>query len=391
MEVSSDGFVQTLRKKCERCGCMNRLKIYRLCLIAALILSILLFWFYGRWYVNSRIPDVIRVGEGEEQTLDLGIKEVSVQAVQKQRVIPGGIPVGIYLETDGVYVVGTGEVVSVDGLTYEPAYQIVQTGDYILAVNGRQVEDKDELIECVQACQSDIMILKVLRGSEVIQVRISAVETEENYKLGIWVKDDIQGIGTLTYVTENMQFGALGHGITDTDTGELLDVSGGSLYDTSILEIVKGEKGEPGEISGMITYSTRHVRGSIMKNTPAGIFGTADSQIRQQIQTAPVEVAFKQEIVPGKACIRSSVSGELKEYEIEIQEIRLNENDVNKGMVFQVTDPELLELTGGIIQGMSGSPILQNGKLVGAVTHVFVNDPARGYGIFAETMLDASL
>ena len=367
---------------------MNRLKIYRLCLIAALILSILLFGLYGKWYLNTRIPDVIRVGEGEEQTLNLGIKEVSVQAVQKQRVIPGGIPVGIYLETDGVYVVGTAEVESADGLMYEPAYQIIQTGDYILAVNGRQIHDKDELIECVQACQTDIMILKVLRGTEVIQVRISAVETEENYKLGIWVKDDIQGIGTLTYVTEDLQFGALGHGITDTDTGELLDVSGGSLYDTSILEIVKGESGEPGEISGMITYSDRHERGSITKNTSAGIFGITDSQIREQIQTTPVEVAFKQEIVPGKAYIRSSVSGELKEYEIQIQEIRLNENDVNKGMVFQVTDPELLALTGGIIQGMSGSPILQNGKLIGAVTHVFVNDPAKGYGIFAETMME---
>ena len=131
---------------------MNRLKIYRLCLIAALILSILLFGLYGKWYLNTRIPDVIRVGEGEEQTLNLGIKEVSVQAVQKQRVIPGGIPVGIYLETDGVYVVGTAEVESADGLMYEPAYQIIQTGDYILAVNGRQIHDKDELIECVQAC-----------------------------------------------------------------------------------------------------------------------------------------------------------------------------------------------------------------------------------------------
>ena len=369
---------------------MDRLKIYRICLIAALILSVLLFWVYGRWYLDSRIPDVIRVGEGEEQTLDLGVKEVSVKAVQKQRVIPGGIPVGIYLETDGVYVVGTGEVDAADGLVCEPAYPAIQTGDYILAVNGRRIRTKDELIECVQACGTDIMILKVLRGEDVIQVRISAVETEEDYKLGIWVKDDIQGIGTLTYVTESLQFGALGHGITDTDTGELLDIFSGSLYDTSILEIVKGERGTPGEISGLITYSARHERGSITRNTSAGIFGVTDHEIRERVQTAPVEVAFKQEIKIGKACIRSAVSGELKEYEIEIREIRLNENDVNKGMVFQVTDPELLNLTGGIIQGMSGSPILQNGKLIGAVTHVFVNDPAKGYGIFAETMLEAA-
>lgn len=367
---------------------MNRLKVYRGCLIAALIFSVFLLFFYSSWYLDTQIPDVIRVGMGEEQTLDLGLKEVSVQVVEKKRVIPGGIPIGIYLETEGVYVVGTAEVPSTDGLSYEPAYQVVQTGDYILAINGRRIHDKDELIECIRANRTDTMILKLLRNSEVIQVRLNAVQTEEDdYKLGIWVKDDIQGIGTLTYVTENQRFGALGHGITDSDTGELLAASGGSLYDTSILEIIRGERGTPGEISGMITYSDRHVRGKIESNTQAGIFGTARSDLVQTVYTAPVDVAFKQEIRTGRATIRSAISGELREYSIEIQEIRLNENDVNKGMIFKVTDEELLKLTGGVIQGMSGSPILQNGKLIGAVTHVFVNDPTRGYGIFAETMI----
>lgn len=369
---------------------MNRLKIYRACLYAALLSSLLLMFFYVRWYLRTQIPDVVRVGMGDEQTLDLGLKEVSVRVVERKRVIPGGIPIGIYLETEGVYVVGTGEIEAEDGLSYEPAYQIVQTGDYILAVNGKKIRDKDELIACVQENRSDIMILKLLRGEEVIQVRLHAVKTkEEDYKLGIWVKDDIQGIGTLTYMTEDAGFGALGHGITDTDTGELLETSCGSLYDTNILDIIKGEKGTPGEISGMITYSDRHIRGNIHKNTAAGIFGTIDQRVRADLNTEAVEVGFKQEIRRGPALIRSSVSGELKEYQIQIQEIRLNEDDVNKGMVFQVTDPELLELTGGVIQGMSGSPILQNGKLVGAVTHVFVNDPSRGYGIFAETMISA--
>ncbi len=369
---------------------MNRLKIYRACLYAALLSSLLLMVFYVRWYLRTQIPDVVRVGMGDEQTLDLGLKEVSVRVVERKRVIPGGIPIGIYLETEGVYVVGTGEIEAEDGLSYEPAYQIVQTGDYILAVNGKKIRDKDELIACVQENRSDIMILKLLRGEEVIQVRLHAVRTkEEDYKLGIWVKDDIQGIGTLTYMTEDAGFGALGHGITDTDTGELLETSCGSLYDTNILDIIKGEKGTPGEISGMITYSDRHIRGNIHKNTAAGIFGTIDQRVRADLNTEAVEVGFKQEIRRGPALVRSSVSGELKEYQIQIQEIRLNEDDVNKGMVFQVTDPELLELTGGVIQGMSGSPILQNGKLVGAVTHVFVNDPSRGYGIFAETMISA--
>lgn len=367
---------------------MNRLKIYRACLYVALLFSMLLMFFYVRWYLRTQIPDVVQVGMEDEQTLDLGLKEVSVRVVERKRVIPGGIPIGIYLETEGVYVVGTSEVEAEDGLSYEPAYQIVQTGDYILAINGRKIHDKDELIACVQANRCDIMILKLLRGSEVIQVRLNAVRTkEEDYKLGIWVKDDIQGIGTLTFITDDQRFGALGHGITDTDTGELLETSGGSLYDTNILEIIKGEKGTPGEISGMITYSDRHVRGTIQKNTSAGIFGFVDQKTRRELDGEPLEVAFKQEIRRGQAYIRSSVSGELKSYGIQIQEIRLNEDDVNKGMVFQVTDPELLELTGGVIQGMSGSPILQDGKLIGAVTHVFVNDPTRGYGIFAETMI----
>lgn len=383
--------MQTLVKKRERCGCMNRLKIYRLCLITALIFSTLLLFFYGRWYLNTQIPDVIRVGMGEEQTLDLGLKEVSVQVVEKKRVVPGGTPIGIYLETEGVYVVGTGEVEALDGLNYEPAYQVVQSGDYILAVNGKRISDKNDLIACVQANRSDIMILKLLRNSEIIQVRLNAVQTkEDDYKLGIWVKDDIQGIGTLTYITEDLKFGALGHGITDTDTGELLETSGGSLYDTSILEIIRGERGTPGEISGMITYSDRHIKGTILQNTPAGIFGYVNQSLKSEIAGEAVEVAFKQEIRQGKAYIRSSVSGELKNYEIRIQEIRMNEDDVNKGMIFQVTDPELLKLTGGVIQGMSGSPILQNGKLIGAVTHVFVNDPTKGYGIFAETMMAES-
>jgi stage IV sporulation protein B len=368
---------------------MNRLKFYRGCLIAVLIFTIGVLVCYSKWYLDTQIPDIIRVGIGEEQTLNLGMKEVSVQVVEKKKVIPGGYPIGIYLETEGVYVVGTSPVKSADGLTYEPAGEAVQTGDYILAVNGKKIEDKEELVSCIRANQSETMILKILRKDEEIQVRLHAVLTEdEDYKLGIWVKDDIQGIGTLTYVAEDGSFGALGHGITDSDTGELLTASGGALYDTDILEIVRGQKGTPGEISGMITYSESHRQGEIAENTKAGIFGNLKQNIIKQIYSEPVDVAFKQEIHTGEAVIRSAISGEINEYTVEIQEIRLNENDVNKGMIFRVTDPELLELTGGVIQGMSGSPILQDGKLIGAVTHVFVNDPAKGYAIFAETMVN---
>ena len=374
----------------ELCGFMNRLKVYRACLWGALVISVATLFFYCKWYLQTRVPDVIRVGTEEEvQVVDLGFKQVSVQTLQRPRVIPGGIPVGIYLETDGVYVVGTAVVETEEGLAREPAGSIVQSGDYILAVNGCQINTKEELIRCVQEIQDEIMILKLKRGDETLRVRLQAVETEEGaYKLGIWVKDDVQGIGTLTYATRQGAFGALGHGITDTDTGKLLTVSGGMLYDTSILKIVRGQRGTPGELSGMITYSDSHAVGVIRENTSRGIFGQAEGRLLRMLGTETVEVAFKQEVRTGRAVLRSSVSGELKDYEIQIQELRMNESDVNKGMIFYVTDPDLLALTGGVIQGMSGSPILQNGRLIGAVTHVFVNDPAKGYGIFAENMIE---
>lgn len=371
---------------------MNRLKIYRRFLIAALLLAVITLGIFGFYYMRDQVPDEIRISEEEEQTLDVGLKEVSVRVVKRERVIPGGIPVGIYLETSGVYVVGIDAVQTSDGFYAEPAGQAVQPGDYILAVNGRKISDKKELIACVQANQTGIMILKLRRNEEEIQVRVHAVESEDqDYKLGIWVKDDVQGIGTLTYLTQDYRFGALGHGITDTDTGELLEIADGSLYETKILNIVKGERGTPGELSGVITYANRFRKGSILKNTRVGIFGQADAGLAKELIGTPVEVAFRQEIKSGPAVIRSSVSGELKDYEIQIQEVRFNESNENKGMIFKVTDPELINLTGGVIQGMSGSPILQDGRLIGAVTHVFVNDPTKGYAGFAESMLEKSI
>lgn len=369
---------------------MNRLKIYRIFLWIALLTAVATLGIYGFWYMKTQVPDQIRISEEEEQTLRLGVKEVSVRVVKRQKVIPGGIPVGIYLETRGVYVVGTDKVEAADGLVYEPAGQAVQPGDYILAVNGRKVYDKNDLIACIQANQNGILILKLRRNEEEIQVRVQAVEAEEqDYKLGIWVKDDVQGIGTLTYITQNDQFGALGHGITDSDTGELLEISGGRLYDTEILKIVEGRRGTPGEISGVITYAERYREGMVLKNTKVGVFGRADAGLLKELPGTAADVAFRQEIKVGPAAIRSSISGELKDYAVQIQEVRLNESNVNKGMVFKVTDPELLELTGGVVQGMSGSPVLQDGRLIGAVTHVFVNDPTKGYAGFAESMLEA--
>ena len=232
-------------------------------------------------------------------------------------------------------------------------------------------------------------MLSLDRKGEKVEVKIQAVQTgAEEYKLGIWVRDNTQGIGTLTFLTEDEQFGALGHGINDVDTGTLLELSEGKLYDTKIMDIKKGEKGKPGEISGTIRYQDELVCGQIVENTPVGIFGSGKERLSQKLEQEKLQVGYKQEIKIGTAWVRSSVSGEMKDYQVEITEVYRKEEDVNKGMVLKVTDPELLNLTGGIIQGMSGSPIIQNGKVVGAVTHVFVQDSTKGFGVFIENMLE---
>ena len=208
-----------------------------------------------------------------------------------------------------------------------------------------------------------------------------------NYRLGIWVRDNVQGLGTITFLTKNNRFAALGHGIHDVDTSTLLTIKRGTLYRTSIQKVQKGSKGNPGTMEGIIVYNRFHQLGVIEKNTDAGIYGELNSDRSWIGEEVPIQVAEKEEIKTGEARIRCYIDGEVKEYSIRVTQIDKESDQVNKGMVIQVTDTELLEKTGGIIQGMSGSPIIQNGKLIGAVTHVFVQDSTKGYGIFIENML----
>ena len=314
---------------------------------------------------------------------------VSAAGTDTDTVLLGGMPVGIYMETDGVMVLSTETVEGVDGGLYEPAENLVKTGDYITAVNDQQIEGKADLLDAVGKMEDEKVVLTVRRGDDLIDVRIRPVEYKpDKYRLGIWVRDNTQGIGTLTFLTEEGRFGALGHGINDVDTGTLLKPSEGRLYDTTIVNIHKGESGAPGELSGLIRYRDSFVCGTIAENTEAGIFGTANAHLVEEMGAEALQVGYKQEIETGEAWIRSSVSGELKDYRVEIVKVNRNEKDVNKGIILEVTDPELLSLTGGIVQGMSGSPIIQNGKIVGAVTHVFVQDSAKGFGIFLENMLE---
>lgn len=323
----------------------------------------------------------------------LPFKNIKVNVVEEEQVIPCGFQVGIYLETNGVMVVGTARMADTEGKIVEPAAEAVKSGDYITAVDGNAILSKDELITCVKNCNGNALTLTVNRNGESLQERLSPVEVEAGeYKLGIWVRDDAQGIGTMTYIKANGSFGALGHGVSDVDTGKLLDASGGKLYPAKILSIIKGVSGSPGGLSGIIEYQESQVLGVIETNCEQGIYGTASEELYEMCEEyccdTYMDIAFKQEVELGAAQVRCEIDGVIKDYQIQIIKLDNSPGNVNKGMEIRVVDEELLAETNGIVQGMSGSPILQNGKLIGAVTHVFVNDSAKGYGIFIENMLE---
>lgn len=317
------------------------------------------------------------------------LKEIEVAVSDTRYAVPCGAPVGIYLKSQGVMVIGTGRITMNDGAEAEPASGILQTGDYIEAINGEPLKDKEALITSLNRIGESEALLRIRRNGEVMDVRMNPVQSEDgNYKLGAWVRDDTQGIGTLTYLDANGRFGALGHGISDSDTGKLVEIEDGALYETEILGIEKGSAGNPGVMAGVIYYGSGSRLGNISKNTDLGIFGTVNQQAVKAFQGEALPVGYRQDVKKGTAWLRSAVSGVVRDYEIEIQRVDYNPIHQNKGLVIKVVDEELLALTGGIVQGMSGSPIIQDGKLVGAVTHVFIQDATKGYGIFLESMLN---
>ena len=319
----------------------------------------------------------------------IDLKEIQVDVVDTMYAIPCGLPVGIYLKSDGVMVIGTGQIEDASGNVSEPAIGVLKSGDYIEKVNGVELKDKEDLIGAVDASGGKTVELEIRRDGEIMYVNLEPVlASDGSYKLGVWVRDDTQGIGTVTYVEPDGGFGALGHGISDSDTGMLVNIEGGELYETQILGIEKGASGKPGVMSGVIYYGSGTKLGEVDSNTEEGIFGQVNESYLETASAPTVPNGFRQDVQKGQAYIRSDVSGELKDYEIEIQKVDYSASHKNKGIVLQVVDEELLSLTGGIVQGMSGSPILQDGKLIGAVTHVFIQDSTRGYGIFIENMLE---
>ncbi len=345
----------------------------------SLIVVILMTCLFSFVYISDISPEAVIVNEA-----------VNARTSNEIKIMACGFPVGIYLETDGVMVISCGKVEGSDGIMYEPALDLISPGDYIVSVNDIDVSSKSQLQFLVNKYGNDELDMEIRRDDEIVEISVLPVAISKNeYRIGVWVRDDTQGIGTMTYVTSDGRFAALGHGISDIDTGKLLASDTGFLYNARIWGINKGSNGVPGGLCGTINYDESNVIGKITDNTSVGILGTIDDKyVMEKYNLEYIEVCNTKDVKTGKAYIRSMVSGKIEDYEIRITEINRNEGNESRQLSIEVTDEELLAITNGIVQGMSGSPIIQNDKLVGAVTHVLVNDPSKGYGIFIDEMFE---
>ena len=308
---------------------------------------------------------------------------------ETRTLIPLGTAVGIKLFSDGVLIVDTSDLHS-GGNTVSPAEDCgLKEGDLILTANGEKIQSTEHMQYLLQENGEDTMVLAVQRGSRQMEVSINPVRCDDGTcRLGAWIRDSMAGVGTLTfYDPATGSYGALGHGITDVDTARLMPLASGSIMETTIKAVKKGTQGSPGELKG--DFSVQRDVGALHANTEGGVFGTvSDTSFIDESRALPV--ASRQEIHTGPATILATVSGsETREYAVEITRLYPGEQPT-RNMLIRVTDEQLLAATGGIVQGMSGSPIIQDGKLIGAVTHVLVNSPDTGYGIFIENMLEAA-
>lgn len=345
-------------------------------------------------HINLNEPFTLKSSQVGRYSMNLKLfgifnwKKIQLDVIDTVELIPSGLPIGIYVETDGVMVLGTSTIPCIDGLNYEPALNILKSGDYITSVNQVKVLNKTDVMNAIQNSNGDDIKLEVRRNGEILALKIKPIKTPSgDYKIGTWIRDNTEGIGTLTFIDPSGKFGALGHGITDIDTSLLMDIDKGSIYTADIMTIVKGEKGKPGEIVGLINKDEADRIGEISINSNQGIFGDLSNYFDNFNQMKTMKIGLKQEVKIGKASILCQVDDKISEYEIEIEKIDLNNKNLSKGLVIKITDERLLNLTNGIIQGMSGSPIIQNNKLIGAVTHVFVQDSTKGYGTFIENMI----
>lgn len=319
------------------------------------------------------------------------LKEVSVDVIEPYELIPCGKTIGVDMDTDGILVLGLGAVQGTDGKYYEPCRGKIYTGDLIVEANNVLLDDQYDLITTIENSNGEPIELKVNRYGTYKNIFVDPVKSasDQTYKLGMWVRDSTQGIGTITYINPQTQnYGALGHGINDVDTKELIALKNGTITNAEILSVTKGEKGVPGEVEAVLLSDARNILGDVRMNTQVGIFGRIYNPNMELLYNEKMPIALIQEVQEGEAYILTDVVGEgIKPYDVDITKVSNFNNQKTKGMIVKITDEELIAYTNGIVQGMSGSPIIQNGKIIGAVTHVFVQNPYKGYGVYIETML----
>ncbi len=380
------------------------------------------------FYVRTTLPDEITVVQGEQVDITPGygieltwgeyglpvaagmaevgssydmqfefpgglvLKTVQIDVVERKMVVPSGEPFGIKMFTRGVIVVGMSDIPS-DGVRQTPARLAgLELGDIILEIDGQEINGNKMVGDLVSDSGGAVLPVTVQRGEELLQLDLTPALSDSDgvWRAGIWVRDSSAGIGTMTYYDPaDGTFAGLGHAVCDVDTSEIMPLESGEIVGVDITGVSKGQVGAPGELQG--SFVIGQDTGKLTDNTHTGLYGDMDSSILWKLDTNPVPLATKSEVVPGPATILSTIDGSAPmEYTVYIEKVDTTGESEVKNMVIRVTDPLLLSTTGGIVQGMSGSPIMQDGKLVGAVTHVFVNDPTRGFGIFIENMQDSA-
>lgn len=321
------------------------------------------------------------------------VNSIPIKNSKEIMIYPGGAPIGVKLNTKGVLVVALSDIEGVKGKIQSPAASAgVQIGDSIIEINDIEINSAEDVTRFVNSEKNSELKLKIQRKNDAnhFEVKVKPVvdSNDGKQKIGLWVRDSTAGVGTLTFYDEKTKkFAALGHPITDADTGTILNVNNGVIISSNILSIKKGTKGNPGELRG-IFVDENIIKGQIIKNTECGIFGNGNKSLINNKFNKPMKIALRNEIKEGKAQIITTINGiEPELFEIEIQKLLTQNASGSKSMIIKITDSRLLDKTGGIVQGMSGSPIIQNNKIIGAVTHVLINKPDIGYGIYIEWML----
>jgi len=319
------------------------------------------------------------------------IKKVDLSVLEDKKIIPGGQSVGIQLHTLGVLVVGHHLVKSEEGEVSPGEDADINVGDIIVKINGKDIQDMKEVKPFVEKAgkNGETLDITLKRGKKEINTTLDPTMDKENeYKIGLYIRDSAAGIGTMTfYDPETKDYGALGHVISDMDTKKPIEIHEGTIVGSSVTSIDRGDNGSPGEKQAKFSIKENKL-GTVTKNSPFGVFGKLDKSITNNKYDEPMSIALSHEVKEGPAKILTVIDGEkVEEFDVKVVSSIPQKSPATKGMVIQITDPELLDATGGIVQGMSGSPIIQDNKIIGAVTHVFVNDPTSGYGVHIEWML----